>query len=643
MEHEISHQQHQFNEDDLDLDSSSPIGIPDVDIAILADPDNFTKRELRPQKGGYHPTTWLDNDETGNYDPEEERRIVKRARVRPQTRSRHTCGEGKEKVAFEKPKLMVALTFKTAEGRKSFTDLDSKWKARDVAGYKLRARIQEDGSDVPKLDIDLTAKPFARGCWQCTTLTSSVDGADCSLMHDERDWPCRTCKEDGHDCDMVREPARKRSCEQCKSRRMTCSFSYTRNHEGCCLQCQSIGQPCLAGPDVRYIKQRIRLDRDWEVDPMPTKKKGKLRAVEDCYECHKVGRQCHYECEDDGSPCEACKKNGDPCHIGQDEPPKINPPSKNKKRKRAAENEAKPVDDKKKDIAPGQKENPVVVEEEPLARYPNTLKMPMTCNPHASNAYREPHAETSKRPLPNGLPPQRPQYPRNTPFHQQPQPQHPRGSKGVLRKLTTNFCHPMQFNCDELDATNPTPQSCHFCDNTTRHIAIFGLGLARVTVIDFEDTSSQYLELHSGHKARGIAPTRLCTECTTDRLEILLCPGHNMLPIPRTRFSENTMKRAMDELCQGNMLALHAYCALCANLAQYECSHVHEDGEGCGLRLCEVCTLTMDEVHGNDLGDMLARVNVVPTERASIGLRADAELLMRRPGCLMRFMESMRD
>lgn len=158
-------------------------------------------------------------------------------------------------------------------------------------------------------DIDLTAKPFARGCWACITTGT------CSLLHDERHWPCQTCFEDDLDCEPIIPPVRKRACEMCKRRRMSCSYTYTRQHGGSCEQCERVGQRCIAGPVKEFIRPRISYDRDWEADPFPKRRGGKQKELEDCLECVGGGRRCSYPAGCPGSPCEGCTTRGLPCTI----------------------------------------------------------------------------------------------------------------------------------------------------------------------------------------------------------------------------------------------------------------------------------------------------------------------------------------
>ena len=79
------------------------------------------------------------------------------------------------------------------------------------------------------------------------------------------------------------------------------------------------------------------------------------------------------------------------------------------------------------------------------------------------------------------------------------------------------------------------------------------------------------------------------------------------------------------------------WCSVCLNLASYECTAVSEVCRGCGLMLCEHCTVTLSAVHNGDLQKMLEMVKDQPLGEGVLGLRADYELL-KQDGLLMRYV-----
>ncbi|KAK4507039.1 hypothetical protein PRZ48_000773 [Zasmidium cellare] len=630
----------------VDADPSTPLDDVDDTTPIVDDINNYSTRELRPPKRGLQPTTWLDNDDTGNYDPAQER-IKRRVQPRPQQRIRLPGDPIKVRGPVERPTLKVSITFTSEERRKKCSDIISQIKdqdATDQEGYKLRTRARDEESETPNGTVDLTAKPFARGCWGCAALAGNGQ-SQCSLLHDERVWPCTSCEEDEHDCQLITQPVRKRQCEQCKRRKVPCSYTYTRNHGATCTQCDSVSLPCIAGPAVQFIRQRIRLDRNWEEDPLPTKKKGKFRANEECWECSQAGTECRYGSEDDPTPCEACKQNDKPCTIGKGPPPQPKRTQKSKKRKRAAEEETVPVNAEVEESTEGTQESPVKKkkhEETPqddrrdsAAQIPTTLKMPNTCNPHAIAAAKKREQSVAPAAKNNPLPlPQRPQ----------PTPAAPRlinrpRGRPIFRKISTSFCHPIQFNCDQSpersDRTPNKPKGCSFCIDPLYRF--FGLGYApKVEVIDFQN-HEPFTETQHGHKSRGRASTRLCAECTTERMDVLLCEQHTMARIPNTNYTDAEFDESMEDILDGVHVGNMAdYCALCGHLAQYECQN-----EPCGLRLCGGCAVTFVRRHGSDLQHMLDNSRHGATESAPLGLRADAELLDVKKGTVARFLDSM--
>lgn len=633
--------------------SPSPVDPSDNDTAIVEDIDNYSTRELRPQRRGLQPTTWLDKDTSGNYDPAQER-MMRRARPRTAPRTRAPGDQNRERVPVEKPRLIGTITFTSAEAKEKFSTVISQIQVQEAAdqeGYKLRTRTRDERSGTPDIHIDLTAKPFARGCVECAATIGSSGQSQCSLLHDERHWPCLTCQEDGHDCEMIVHPARKRQCEACKRRKVPCSYTYTKNHGVSCSQCESVGLPCVAGPDFKFLKQRIRLDRDWEKDPLPTKKKGKLRANEECWECSQAGTACSYECEDDGSGCEACKQNGSPCTIGTGPPPQPKP-RQSRKRKRDVEKETNRVDAEagtpntaeQEGVTPEEKdETPKDARKDSAIDVPRPFRMPNSCNPHAIAAAKKREQDAQrKQDAENSLPSPPSSSSQQSWSPSQPIHHHrPRGQP-IFRKISTSFCHPIEFNCDigpdEGGTSKDTSTPCDFCAKP--YLALHGLGRKKnVEVIDFQN-DSPYTETHNGHFSLGESTTRVCLECTTARANILFCMQHTMVAIPGTDYTDDELDAAMRDVedCV-NLRNVFDYCALCGHLAQYECQN---EQEPCGLSLCAGCAETMVDDHASNLQHMLSHSWHEPTAEAPLGLRADAELLDAKRGTLMRFVRSLK-
>lgn len=554
------------------------------------------QRELRAQirEKRTFATTWIDNDETGNYDPEEEKRRErsKRAKLRASTQQRlhrevadqasdeevSDLSEEFTSEASEPARLVVPLTFTSQAKKAAFAGLLSKLAAQehsDKVGYKLRRRSKNTATQLSSTqgansgistDIDLTAKPFARGCWGCTTTGT------CSLLHDERTWPCQTCYEDDLDCEPIIPPVRKRACEMCKRRKGSCSYTYTRRHGASCEQCERVGQRCVAGPVKDFIRPRISYDRDWELDPLPKRRGGKQKELEDCLECVGGGRSCSYPAGCHGSPCEECTTRGLPCTIASN----------------ASAASASPA----QSAAPALSDAIEVAEKTSASRELLALAKPRSIG-QVKVQERSAMVE-----------------------HQLQKP------KGTTRKIYTSFPHPIIFNCDVGDNQ---ADSCYFC--TEPELPKLGFGLIHPEVVDWSDGRS-FIEVKGGHThVNLIERTKLCYACTSSRLAIVACYRHNM----RRIVSRDVGQRVSEQVQP---------CHVCDGNATYECTPHDQDTAGCGLQLCRPCAVILSRDHAGYLGRMLgtlAESQESPTGRT---LRADGEFL-KEDGHIARYMKSL--
>lgn len=247
-------------EDACDDFDPTPQDIDDDDLETI-------KWDLRPQAGvkrGF-TSTWRDQDESGDFDPDEERRLkaAKRARRTAASRRRVEAGnegtsegvtdESEEAVteaaSDEQSSIptesLVKLVFTSDECIEAFGDVVSIHAAR--RSTQRRSRTVQKQSQTGRLKqvnlgTDFKNKPSARCCWSCVDIHGEdaaviVDGkAECSLATDPTHWPCTACREVGEPCALVTEPIRKMACEDCKRQRIACSFNSTRNHSGSCQQ-----------------------------------------------------------------------------------------------------------------------------------------------------------------------------------------------------------------------------------------------------------------------------------------------------------------------------------------------------------------------------------------------------------------------
>ena len=187
------------------------------------------KRALRPTRGTA-PSTWIDADTTGDFDPLEEARKArprrKKARLSHRGKNDSTDEEHTHEPAIESepespPPPPFCIRFSSSAGKLAFSELCAKVE-REVkpshdnwtTGYQLRKRkspseglfsvaltVQSTGVRVIASEqlCDFTNHPVARGCFDCLAL-----GVRCSLLDDEHSWPCDDCKDNDNDCHLVK-------------------------------------------------------------------------------------------------------------------------------------------------------------------------------------------------------------------------------------------------------------------------------------------------------------------------------------------------------------------------------------------------------------------------------------------------------
>ena len=519
------------------------------------------KYHLRPQSRELKSAfmrTWIDQDETGNYGEKGPNEGTRRARPRRQPvkfrlrddfhqKSDETDdGEaGDESSAKIISKLMVTLSFQSEAGKNQYECLSSSLASEpktdydvNFNGYRLRKRGQSlaahspSASDFPD---DLTGHPVARGCYECLAI-----GLRCSLLDDERAWPCTTCAADNQDCDLVTPAEIKRACERCKSRKTSCSYNYTEKHSEPCQQCMDDGYHCVAGPAKDHIRVRIRYDRDWVNDPAPKQKPFKARK-----------------------------------HPNSDETPgqcKLDDFLTKSTQKRAEQKDSSPRHESKRRLSA------------PPATAQRPTKIPRTADK----------------------------------------------SEGTTTTIETKFCHPIIFNHEET----PGGERCHFCSEPS--YPIVGLAAKEVEVIEWEDGRGLE-EIGGGHKGEGVESTRVCISCTTDRMSTILCKTHELRQLDGSENDSFEVNEAFDQLISGSGRLKGKWCAICANLAGYECCSAGEGQDGCGLLVCEHCMVQLTGIYDGDLQKMLPELIDEVSEDRVFGLRADYELL-KEDGLLMRYV-----
>ena len=254
------------------------------------------------------------------------------------------------------------------------------------------------------------------------------------------------------------------------------------------------------------------------------------------------------------------------------------------------------------------------------------------------------------------------------------------------RVIHTCLQHPITFlynPTDEEAEENP----CHFCQ--TAHYGVVGLDWRVVLVEPLDFRNLAYRELRNLQKpdsyspnGEAYQPTRMCVCCTVRRTYIVGCDGHEMRPVETVMLRE-TEDPAYEGECEidpecvdvegmymrlmvggkNAPLPTDLWCSLCPSPALYRCctplecdmwgapipplsetkrvADLHDvlgkvgvrQGDGCGLLLCEECRVTLGEV-----GTLEGVIDEIERDRETArwpyGPRADAEFL-RRDGLMM--------
>ena len=198
--------------------------------------------------------------------------------------------------------------------------------------------------------------------------------------------------------------------------------------------------------------------------------------------------------------------------------------------------------------------------------------------------------------------------------------------QGVIKTIRTKLAHPVRLNCY---SSGESGLFCHICYEMS--YGILGFPERYVEVIDYQDGKG-YIEIESGHTGDGIEPTRLYKSCTECRLRIAKCPDHDLQPIPQTNADNFEYGSVDDYLRRGEAAkAPFQWCSVCPSPAFYACQTFplegYVDKSGCGLLLCEQCTVMLICDFSGDLTSLIASKEM--DEEGPLKLRADAPLLRR--------------
>ena len=591
--------------------NKSPIRDYDLRPGPREDPDNVF-------------TTWLDKDDSGNYDPFakfERQQVVKRKNDLDRAPRAIGVLEGgpakRAKIISplaarqEGVSFIVTLKLKSPQAKQEFKryqgqdnwpeepwnklalpdpdrsdDHPNTWE--EPGAYKLRSRYNNDPSFRPfqessPIQEDLTGHPAARGCVACYKI-----GQICPLLKDPLNYPCSLCKDDDYECELITSPKWKRKCEGCRRKKLRCSYRYKphdeEEHKLPCSECSEAGHHCIAGPRVDDPTDpliRIDLDFDWKKYRHPALEKlEKKRLFIACALCRRNKKRCSLLRTRDSPPCKTCKDAGLKCTFEALETP-------TSRGKTTISNQQASAESSKC----GQATEDIYIPGAPI--------------PHWSQI-----RETSK--------------PRDSPIAIDATSESNSHEHGDLIDgdgafvINTAFAHPIRFNYDpDYERLGP----CHFC--SIARYGLFGLGFRSVTVVEWEPGAG-YEEITNGHRSDdGEETSRMCTYCTSSRMRICACEAHEIQPLqpyllPPEKLDQQAAYNAVLNPPTNDLKHVeYGWCSICPALAQYVCMARQETnalGEpvppkakaelGCGLYLCDTCAMAMIAKRG-DLQAML--------------------------------------
>ena len=626
------------------------------------------------------PQTWYDHDESGTYDPADERRrpAASKKRKLSTVNGKAEAINNSSEEGQKEPSLVVGFRFASWKARQvlqqcadSIPDADDDAYAHEngfldgdeddeggaspshasPSGHRHNRR-QNQGQDqdfstqlpaIPDplgLVPDLRHHPAARGCKVCR-----ANNTTCPLQLVDGSYPCTYCvMEDAH-CELITPPTVKDACLRCQCLHRPCSYLDDGTAEGPCDECAEEWErerdgghgkhgrePCLAGPAPGSVQ------RAW-MELMPVQER-KFKA---CTACRQVKKRCSLKSKTAPPPCRACRDAGIACTFTEI--------CRTNKGKRAVRDDGGDGDDDDDDAA--EETDDEDDGDEAVHRQ------------HDNCAADASHSALSRLSLnPSTPPPGRPSQ------HQLPDPDSPaasrpptpsflmtdaHGHRGLTTTITTSFTHPVTFNHP------PTPtHPCHFCASPA--FALFGLGSRAVYAIAWGNGLG-YTELIGGHGADGVEASRMCARCTGERAQVVLCPGHEFVAVEEKEGGgegEGGLVEAMERLVEvaeeDAERERRRWCWVCFGLARWRCAVDQGgvpveggggdgvDGEGCGLRLCERCVGWLVERFEGDLDRMVEVVQggmeVGGKDARELIVRADVEFL-RMDGLLMRNLTAM--
>lgn len=615
-------------------------------------------------------TGYVDQDTSGNYDPALEGKRTRSGPLRVRYPRKHVKEEKQHRHRFGHGFLVVLpLRGKLLEYAKTLP-LGPFSMLSDVSDIESSESLTHDGPRVPTkrrvtavrtarndgktIDKLTPGHPQRRGCKKCFEIGDN----GCSMIDDKHNYPCDACNEEGILCEPIVSPELQRSCEHSRETRLKCSY---RENDGrgmtSCDGCAGNNISCIAGPlqenlEHRYVdgklyipkvKEKTKKSIKGKADESPTDEEVSLvkikhdtvllnevlpRPIRDpssrvlvaCNQCRAEGLRCNLKREDSG-PCRPCKRAGEVCQFVYPIVPKTSIFMNSTNQHAHPQHYTQYL------------LNERLNRKTFTTRKGNQTRLERSTKNAAKLAANSMVTQMFKAHIHLG-----------------------RGETLGVKHIyiRTAFSHPVRFNYQ------PDPDNRHPCSWCYSPIfGLFGYGMKDVEVIPFD---IGYEEINGGHGQDDKDPSKMCVICTFQRLKMIACHSHLMMPLQNTDINildmvklEQSFGALMQHDESGGRLAKETiWCSICITPAEYSCC-VGSTGVGCGLNLCQGCNDLLTRLtNGTSTGlDKIKILDVLINlwkedqwkmndESEKGDLRADAEFLLSTGELFTRTSKGMR-
>ncbi|KAL6710866.1 hypothetical protein ACN47E_007923 [Coniothyrium glycines] len=586
----------------------SPSRAPSEESVVIP-PDSQPAYELRQNIERMKTFTYIDTDRSGNFDPtaEAKQKMLKLNKARAakalQRKKKDKKCASKEnvmkcivKVRFEAFGTVRNYTNDEENWPEGWSDIDSECE-REMQEYREFFRHNTPGREMQMAIED------PGGELDDLTGYPAARGCRACRKH-ERDcslihggyYPCEECKEEKMDCEPIIPPTRKGRCKQCAEDEREFCSFEEDDQQAICDHCAEDGYICEALPPQHYRAERIRIDELIYSADRP---------YIACTVCRQEKKRCSLKKKSSKPPCKYCKKNNIGCTFFDIPKPDL--------KKKATARTKDPMEGVAPEVA------------KPGSDYFTAEDLDDLLMTEIEIKSRSPTPELEM--------------------------EDSSGHKGALTKINTSFAHPIEFN-----VTGPETSDCNFCEMPV--FGFIGYFEREVHVIRWHNGLG-YSEVGGGY-CEDKRPTRMCQSCTNNRLQVLVCPFHELQPMYDDSVTANHDTAAEDLLSvePGTLemqYQLQRWCSMCFSIAIVGCATAQpsvlgeEDTEipGCGLRLCSQCESTLQEQFDGDVNLMATEMDTLPKineedgqadedfsgkPRADVGFLSQDGLLMRNMG-----------